>query len=86
MCSVIHNSRKQLIEKEQKMIKIPHSLHFVTEVDESHPTARLLLSLSETEQVAMLESMLKDLLAPALKPAIELLNENNSFATLKVAD
>ena len=68
------------------MIKIPHSLRFVTELDETHPTARLLLSLSETEQVAMLEGMLKDLLAPALKPAIELLNENNSFATLKVAE
>jgi len=67
------------------MIKIPHSLKFVTELDESNPTARLLLSLPEAEQVAMLEGMLHDLLVPALKPAIDLLNENNSFAILKVA-
>jgi hypothetical protein len=66
------------------MIKIPHSLKFVTELEESHPTARLLLSLPEAEQIAMLEGMLHDLLVPALIPAIELLNENNSFATLKV--
>jgi len=32
----------------------------------------------------MLESMLKELLAPALKPAIDELNAGNSFATLKV--
>jgi hypothetical protein len=67
------------------MVKIPHSLKFVTELDESHPTARLLLSLPEAEQIAMLEGMLHDLLVPALIPAIELLNENNSFAILKVA-
>ena len=66
------------------MVKIPHSLKFVTELEESHPTARLLLSLPEAEQVAMLEGMLHDLLVPALEPAIELLNENNSFAVLKV--
>jgi hypothetical protein len=66
------------------MVKIPHSLKFVTELDESNPTARLLLSLPEAEQIAMLEGMLHDLLVPALIPAIELLNENNSFATLKV--
>jgi hypothetical protein len=66
------------------MVKIPHSLRFVTELDESNPTARLLLSLPEAEQIAMLEGMLHDLLVPTLIPAIELLNENNSFATLKV--
>ncbi len=32
----------------------------------------------------MLESMLKELLAPALKPALDELNANNSYATLKV--
>jgi hypothetical protein len=66
------------------MVKIEHSLQFVTEFDEAHPTARLLLSLPKSEQVAMLEGMLKELLVPALTPAIELLNKNNSFATLKV--
>jgi len=66
------------------MITIPHSLQFVTELDETHPTAIRLLQLSEEMQKEMLEGMLKDLLAPALQPAIDHLNEGNSFATLKV--
>jgi hypothetical protein len=68
------------------MVQIPHSLKFVTELDESNPTARLVLSLPKAEQVAMLEGMLHSLLVPALIPAIKLLNENNSFATLKVVE
>ena len=86
MCSVIHNPRKQLKEKEQKMIKIPHSLHFVTEVDETHPVGMQLLALSEEMRIAMLEGMLKDLLVPALEPVIEKINENGSYAILKVAE
>jgi hypothetical protein len=35
-------------------------------------------------QIAMLEGMLTELLAPALQPAIDELNAGNSFATLKV--
>ena len=66
------------------MIKVEHSLNFVTEFDETHPVAQRLLALPETMQIAMLESMLKELLAPALKPAIDELNAGNSFATLKV--
>jgi len=66
------------------MVKIPHSLQFVTELDETHPTARLLLSLTKEQQVQMLEGMLKSLLVPTLTPAIDELNANNSFATLKV--
>ena len=65
-----------------KLIK--HSLQFVTELDETNPTAQRLLALPETMQIAMLESMLKELLAPALKPALDELNANNSYATLKV--
>ena len=34
----------------------------------------------------MLNELLKDLVAPALKPIIDELNANNSYATLKVAD
>ena len=63
---------------------VKHSLQFITELDETNPTAQLLLALPEQMQIAVLESMLKELLAPALKPAIDELNENNSFATLKV--
>ncbi len=68
------------------MVKIPHSLHFVTEVDETHPVGMQLLRLSESMQNQMLESMLKDLLAPALKPALEEINANGSYAILKVAN
>jgi hypothetical protein len=68
------------------MVKVEHNLKFVTEFDETHPTARLLLSLPEAEQIAMLEGMLKSLLVPTLAPAIDELNANNSFATLKVAE
>jgi hypothetical protein len=65
-----------------KLIK--HSLQFVTELDETNPTAQQLLALPEQMQIAMLEGMLKELLAPALKPAIDELNAGNSYATLKV--
>ena len=68
------------------MVKIPHSLHFVTEVDETHPVGMQLLRLSEIDQIIMLESMLKELLAPRIQPAIDEINENGSYAILKVAN
>ena len=68
------------------MVKIPHALHFVTEVDETHPTGMRLLALSHEMQIAMLEGMLKELLAPALKEALDHINENGTFAILKVAE
>jgi hypothetical protein len=66
------------------MIKVEHSLNFVTEFDETHPVAQRFLQLDSYSQIAMLEGMLKELLAPALKPALDKLNANNSYATLKV--
>ena len=60
------------------MVKIPHSLHFVTEVDETHPVGMQLLGLSE--------SMLKELLAPRIQPALDEINANGSYAILKVAE
>ena len=68
------------------MVKIPHSLHFVTEVDETHPVGMQLLALSESMRVTMLESMLKDLLATRIQPALDEINENGSYAILKVAN
>ena len=68
------------------MIQIPHTLKFVTEVDETHPVGKQILKLSEEMRVELLESMLKELLAPAIQPAIDHLNENGSYAILKVAD
>ena len=68
------------------MIKIPHSLNFVTEFDETHPIAQRFLMLNELDQVKLLESMLKDLLIPALKPALDEINAKGSYAILKVAE
>jgi hypothetical protein len=68
------------------MVKIEHNLKFVTEVDETHPVGMQLLSLSELDQVQLLESMLKEMLAPRIQPAIDELNERGTYAILKVAD
>jgi hypothetical protein len=67
------------------MVKIEHNLKFVTEVDETHPVGMRLLSLSEIDQVHMLESMLKELLAPRIQSALDEINEGGSYAILKVA-
>jgi hypothetical protein len=68
------------------MTKVEHSLKFVTEVDENHPIGIQLMALSEEMRIAMLEGMLKELLAPAIQPVIDLLNQNGSYAILKVAE
>jgi hypothetical protein len=68
------------------MVKIPHTLKFETELDETHPVSQRLLSLSLEDQVAMLEGMLKALVAPKLTEILNKLNENNSYALLKVAE
>ena len=68
------------------MVNIQHTLTFVTELDETHPTAIRLLSLPNEMQVPFLERMLKEMLAPRIQPALDELNEGNSWATLKVAD
>jgi hypothetical protein len=67
------------------MVKIPHSLNFVTEFDETHPVAQRFLSLSELDQIAMLEGMLKEMLVPLITPAIDEINAGGSYAILKVA-
>ena len=68
------------------MKTITHSLKFITELDETNETAQRILSLPQEMQIAMLEGMLKDLVAPSLKPIIDELNAGNSYATLKVAN
>ena len=68
------------------MIKVEHALKFVTEFDETHPIAQRFLMLDEISQIAMLESMLKDLLIPTLKPALDEINANGSYAILKVSE
>lgn len=68
------------------MVNIEHSLKFVTELDETDPTAIRLLTLEKSMQVEMLESLLKEMLAPMIQPALDELNAGNSWATLKVAN
>jgi hypothetical protein len=68
------------------MVKINHSLQFVTELDETHPIGIQLLSLSEEMRIAMLEGMLVELLVPRIQPVLDELNAGNSYATLKVAE
>jgi len=68
------------------MVKIPHALYFVTEVDETHPVGMQLLALPEQMQTVMLESMLKELIGQKLQPILDHINENGSYAILKVAD
>lgn len=68
------------------MKTIKHSLHFVTEVDETNPTGAMLLALDKSDQILMLEGMLKTLIAPTLKPALDEINAGGSWAILKVAE
>jgi hypothetical protein len=68
------------------MVKVTHSLHFITEVDETHPVGMQLLALEESMRVIMLESMLKELLAPRIQPALDEINAGGSYAILKVAE
>jgi hypothetical protein len=68
------------------MKTIQHSLQFVTELDETNPTAQRLLALPEKEQILMLEGMLKSILLPKIAPVIDEVNANGSWAILKVAN
>jgi hypothetical protein len=68
------------------MTKIEHTLKFVTEFDETHPVAQQALSIPHSDLVAMLESMLKDLVVPALGPVLDEINARGTYAILKVAE
>ena len=68
------------------MIKVEHSLKFITEFDETHPVGKSALSIPHSDLVAMLEAMLKDLVVPALGPVIDKINANGTYAILKVAE
>jgi hypothetical protein len=68
------------------MVKVEHNLKFVTEVDETHPVGMTLMALPESMRIEMLEGMLKELLAPKIQPALDEINENGSYAILKVAE
>ena len=68
------------------MTTIEHVLRFVTEVDETNPTGARLLSLDKADQIAMLESMLKEMVAPMIQDTLDEINAGGSWAILKVAN
>jgi len=68
------------------MVKIEHSLKFITELDETHPVGMQLLALSQEMRIELLEGMLKVVLAPMIQPALDEINANGSYAILKVAE
>ena len=68
------------------MIKVEHSLKFITEFDETHPVGKQALSIPHSDLIVMLEGMLKDLLVPALAPVLEEINARGTYAILKVAE
>ena len=69
------------------MITLNHSINLITEIDEHKMPERLLntfLNLSELE----METLLRETFISALKGEgfLDKLNENNSWATLKVVE
>ena len=65
---------------------IEHNLKFVTDFQDGHPVTAQMLNLSESMRIEMLESMLKELLAPKLQPILDEINEGGTYAILKVAE
>jgi hypothetical protein len=67
-------------------MKIEHNLKFVTDFKDEHPVTAQILGMPEVLRIQMLESMLKDLVAPKLGPILDEINKNGSYAILKVAE
>ena len=65
---------------------VQHNLKFVTEIADNHPVTQQVMALDENTRIFMLESMLKELLAPRLQPILDEINANGSYAILKVAE
>jgi hypothetical protein len=65
---------------------IEHSLKFVTDFQDDHPVTVQMLNLPESMRILMLESMLKELVGPRLKPILDEINAGGSYAILKVAE
>jgi hypothetical protein len=67
--------------KERAMTTINYTVAMATDLDETNPTAKALLALSDEARQALLESAFKAMVAEAIEKA----NEGNSWATLRVA-
>jgi hypothetical protein len=72
------NERQQMI--------VEHNLKFITEFKEGHPITAQVMALDESMRITMLEGMLKDLVGSRLQPILDEINENGSYAILKVAN
>ena len=65
---------------------VEHNLKFVTEFKEGHPVTQQVKMLDENTRILMLESLLKDLVAPRLQSILDEVNAGGSYAILKVAE
>jgi len=65
---------------------VEHNLKFVTEFKDGHPVTQQVQMLDENTRIFMLESMLKDLVGSRLQPILDEINENGTYAILKVAE
>ena len=65
---------------------VEHNLKFVTEFKDGHPVTQQVQMLDEDTRIFMLESMLKDLVGSRLQPILDEINENGTYAILKVAE
>ena len=64
---------------------VKHSLNFETIIAEDSEAFDVIQNMPEEYVKAMLEQMLKDLVAPSLEPVLEELNKNGSWAILRLA-
>jgi hypothetical protein len=65
---------------------IKHSLDFETVIAEDSEAFQTIQNMPEEYVKIIFEQMLKDLVAPRLGPILDELNENGSFAILRLAE
>jgi hypothetical protein len=65
---------------------IKHSLQFETVIDETSEAYFTLQKMPQDFVDSMFATMLKDLVAPRLEPILKELNENGTFAILRLAE
>ena len=65
---------------------IKHSLDFETVIAEDSEAFQTIQNMPEAYVKIIFEQMLKDLVAPRLAPILDELNENGSFAILRLAE
>jgi hypothetical protein len=66
------------------MKSIKHTIKLETVVDEKSVVGSQLLAMSATKRNKILTEMVNDLLIPRIEPILEELNNNGSYAILKV--